>query len=284
MKREYIEDIVSDVTRDFSERAEARRPFETQWRLNMNFYMGNQYCTALPTGEIADVERDYFWQEREVFNHISALVETRLAKLGSVRPSLTVRPFSSDDGDVKTAKASTKILAAACDKLDIDAVLTEGTMWSEICGTVFYCVGWDDRAGIELDDGVFEGDVRVDVVPPLEIYPDSIFAQSVKDCRSVIRARAVDVGELKRVYGKTVEPQSSDVAGLASADVGGGLVAESVLNKYAARPSENTAVLIERYSLPSADKPLGEYAAVANGVLLRYGDLPYVNGDRKSVV
>ena len=285
MKREYIEDIVSDVTRDFSERAEARRPFETQWRLNMNFYMGNQYCTALPTGEIADVERDYFWQEREVFNHISALVETRLAKLGSVRPSLTVRPFSSDDGDVKTAKASTKILAAACDKLDIDAVLTEGTMWSEICGTVFYCVGWDDRAGIELDDGVFEGDVRVDVVPPLEIYPDSIFAQSVKDCRSVIRARAVDVGELKRVYGKTVEPQSSDVAGLASADVGGGLVAESVLNKYAARPSENTAVLIERYSLPSADKPLGEYAAVANGVLLRYGDLPYVNGaDGKRII
>ena len=58
MKREYIEDIVSDVTRDFSERAEARRPFETQWRLNMNFYMGNQYCTALPTGEIADVERE----------------------------------------------------------------------------------------------------------------------------------------------------------------------------------------------------------------------------------
>ena len=101
MTREYREDIVAAVKRDFEARAEARRTFETQWRLNMNFYMGNQFCTATPTGEIADVERDYYWQEREAFNHISSLVETRLAKLNTVRPSLTVRPFSSDDCDIK---------------------------------------------------------------------------------------------------------------------------------------------------------------------------------------
>ena len=138
MTREFREDIIADVKRDFAARVEARRPYETQWRLNMNFYMGNQYCTALPTGEIADVERDYYWQEREVFNHISAIVETRQAKLNTVRPSLTVRPFSSDDGDVKTAKNATKILNSACDRLDVDALLTDGTMWSEICGTGFY--------------------------------------------------------------------------------------------------------------------------------------------------
>ena len=40
MTREFREDIIADVKRDFAARVEARRPYETQWRLNMNFYMG----------------------------------------------------------------------------------------------------------------------------------------------------------------------------------------------------------------------------------------------------
>ena len=278
MKREYREDIIESVTRDYRDRAEARRTYETQWRLNLNFYMGNQYCTALPTGDIADVEREYYWQEREVFNHISALVETRQAKLNTVRPTLTVRPFSSDDDDIKTAKSSTKILSAACDKLDVDKLLTEGTMWSEICGTAFYYVGWDEKSGLRISDGVYEGDVIVDVVSPFEIYPDNLFAQNVSDCRSIIRARSVDVCELKRIYGKVVEPEANDVIGMSAVAVGGGLIADSTLNKLSVKNAEHSAVLIERYTLPSADMPNGEYAVVANGVLLHYGELPYVNG------
>ena len=277
MKREYKEDIIASVTDDYRERAEKRRPFETQWRLDLNFYMGNQFCTATPSGEVADVERDYFWQEREAFNHISPLVETRQAKLNTVRPTLTVRPFSSDDGDVKTAKSATKILNAACDKLDMDAVLTDGTMWSEICGTVFYYIGWDGNAGLFMD-GVYEGDVTVSVVSPFEIYPDNLFAQNIDDCRSIIRARAVDADEIKRIYGKRVEPENVDTVGLSSVAVGGGLTAPAFVNKMGVDTSGRCAVLIERYTLPNADMPDGEYAVVANGVLLHYGPLPYING------
>lgn len=278
MTREYAEDIAAEVKRDFEARAEARRTFETQWRLNMNFYAGNQFCTATPTGEIADVERDYYWQEREVFNHISSLVETRLAKLNTVRPSLTVRPFSSDDGDVKTAKNSAKILSATCDKLDMDAVLAEGAMWSEICGTCFYYVGWDEKAGLEISDGVYEGDVCVSVVSPFEIYPDSVLAQNVKDCRSVIRARAVDVDEIARLYGKRVEPEAAEVFEVAQAAVSGGLTARAAVSKLGAAAAEHSAVVIERYTAPTDDKPDGELAIVANGELLFLGALPFVNG------
>ncbi len=278
MKKEYAEDIAAELRRDYEKRAEARRPFETQWRLNLNFYMGNQFCTAGVNGDITDVERDYYWQEREAFNHISALVETRQAKLNSVRPTLTVRPFSSDDGDVKTAKTSAKILSSTCDKLDMDAVLTEGTMWSELTGTVFYYVGWDDKAGLKIGDGAYEGDVFVRVVSPFEIYPDNVFAQNVGDCRSIITARAVDVAEIKRVYGKTVAPEPSDVMRLGSAAIGGGLTAETAVGKLTSSASEKSATVIERYTLPNDAKPDGEYAVAANGVLLHYGPLPFVNG------
>ena len=278
MKREYEEDLIADIKRDYDARAEARRPFETQWRLNINFYMGNQFCTALPTGEIADVERDYYWQEREVFNHVSSLVETRQAKLNSVRPTLTVRPFSSDDNDIKTAKNSSKILSSTCDKLDMDGVLAEGTMWSEICGTAFYYVGWDDQAGLDIGDGTHEGDVTIDVVSPFEIYPDNVGAQNLDDCRSIIRARAVPVDEIKRIYGKTVKPENIDVASFAQIPNGGGLVSESVINKLSSAAAADSAVVIERYTLPTKEHPRGVYAVVANGVLLSYGDLPYRNG------
>ncbi|MCH5154741.1 MAG: hypothetical protein J1F71_05965 [Clostridiales bacterium] len=278
MTKEFKEDIISSVTRDYQTRAEARRPYETQWRLNLNFYMGNQYCTALPTGDIADVEREYYWQEREVFNHISSLVETRQAKLNTVRPSLTVRPFSSDDDDIKTAKSATKILSAACDKLDVDRLLTEGTMWSEICGTAFYYIGWDERGGLKIGDGVYEGEVYVSVVSPFEIYPDNLFAQNISDCRSIIRARSVNVDEIRRIYGKAVQPEDNNVIGVSAVAVGGGLTADSTLNKLSVVGAERSAVLIERYTMPSKDKPNGEYAVVANGELLHYGELPYVNG------
>lgn len=278
MTREFAEDVVADVKRDFEARAETRRAFETQWRLNMNFYMGNQFCTATPTGEIADVERDYYWQEREVFNHISSLVETRLAKLNTVRPSLTVRPFSSDDGDVKTAKNSAKILSATCDKLDMNTVLAEGAMWSEICGTCFYYVGWDDKAGLKISDGVYEGDVCVSVVSPFEIYPDSVLAQNVKDCRSLIRARAVDVDEIARLYGKRVKPEAAEVFEVAQAAVGGGLTARAAIGKLDVVRADNSAVVIERYTAPTEDKPDGELAIVAGGELLFLGALPFVNG------
>lgn len=278
MTREYREDIVADVKRDFEARAEARRTFETQWRLNMNFYMGNQFCTATPTGEIADVERDYYWQEREAFNHISSLVETRLAKLNTVRPSLTVRPFSSDDCDVKTAKNAAKILSSACDKLDMDAILAEGATWSEICGTCFYYVGWDDKAGLKIGDGAYEGDVCVSVVSPFEIYPDSVLAQNIKDCRSIIRARAVEVDEIERTYGKRVKPESAEVLRMAQAAVGGGLTARAALGKLDIAAADNCAVVIERYAAPTDDKPNGELAIVAGDELLFLGALPFVNG------
>lgn len=44
----------------------------------MNFLMGNQYASITPTGDIDDYGRQYYWQEREVYNHIAPIVEPDL--------------------------------------------------------------------------------------------------------------------------------------------------------------------------------------------------------------
>lgn len=103
-KKAFRDQIVKEVKQDFEERRQKRRPVELAWRLNMNFLMGNQYASITPTGDIDDYGRQYYWQEREVYNHIAPIVETRLAKLTRVKSGVSIRPKTSDECDVQSAK------------------------------------------------------------------------------------------------------------------------------------------------------------------------------------
>ncbi|MGN0789367.1 MAG: hypothetical protein ACI4MY_05460, partial [Christensenellales bacterium] len=60
------EKIVNEVRADWERRRQQRKPLELQWRLNMNFMVGNQYCEITPRGDVEDYGKQYFWQEREV--------------------------------------------------------------------------------------------------------------------------------------------------------------------------------------------------------------------------
>ncbi len=276
----FIEDIVADVKSDFDRRRTERKNLEAVWRLNTDFVMGNQYSFISALGEVEDGERDYFWQEREVFNHISSIVESRLAKLGRVRPKMSVRPASGDDDDISTAKAATKILDGAWQKLDMSEVLSRGTMWAEVTGSVFYKVLWDDSKGIVGYDGtkkVTEGDVRVEVCPPYEIFPSSLTCETMEQLSSIIHARAVHVDEIFRIWGKRVEG-NEDVMCF-DAGFGGGLGVSSMIPVVRKSENKDYALVIERYTRPTVDRPEGEFVVIAGDELLYYGGLPYANGE-----
>lgn len=103
---------MEEIKEDFKERQQARRPYELSWQLNMNFLAGNQYCSVAGDSLVED-EKTFEWQEKQVFNHIAPVYETRLAKLSRVRPKMTVRPFTDEDKDVNSAKLAKKFLKAA---------------------------------------------------------------------------------------------------------------------------------------------------------------------------
>ena len=92
----FEEDLVKEVLDDFKTRQQERKSFETQWELNMNFLMGNQYCSIGPSGEVEEYDKQFYWQEREVYNHIAPIIESRLAKLINMKPTMTVVPASGD--------------------------------------------------------------------------------------------------------------------------------------------------------------------------------------------
>ena len=261
------EALARAVTADFLKRQEERRALERSWQVNIRFLCGDQYCGVLQSGEVGSEEAIFDWQQRGVFNHIAPTVDARLARLSKVRPALSVRAFSDGPEDMKTARLCSNILKAVKGRLDLDRIIARATLWSEVCGTAFYKIVWDcggDGAGRE--GAVREGDVSVAAIPPFEVYPDSLSAESLEEVASLIHARAMPVREISERYG--VELAGRTVERFASPSSG-----ES-------GRMEDAEIVIERYTRPDRAHPLGSLEIAAGGVLLYEGPLPYENGER----
>lgn len=275
-RRKYIDELVSEVTKDFEERRKERLPYERQWQLNMNFLSGNQYCFINGRGDIASDGKTYFWQNRGVYNHLAPIIESRLAKFSRIEPTVSVRPKTDDDKDVAAASLAELIIADAFNRVGIEDVVRRVTSWSETCGTGFYKIVWDNQGGnvVGQADGVdvYEGDVKIIAVSPFEIFPDSLYTTSISDCKSIIHARVMTVSDVKEKYGVTVLGGDVDVYSLESEKKVNGKDDGSVI--------KNAVTVIERYEKPCAEFPSGRLVTVASDKLLYAGELPYINGEK----
>ena len=277
--------IVEEVRQDYNKRREERRNLEAQWQLNINFIMGNQYSYIASNQTIREDEKQYFWQEKEVFNHIAPIVETRISKITSNTPSVTVVPASTEEADIESAKLSKEILNSVANRLNLTDIEKTATTWSEICGTSFYKVVWNTDTGRmvatdEMGRAIKEGDVEVEVISPFEIFPDNLACERMEDVKSIIHARAVEVEEIKTQWGVDVEPENVHAFTLDSVSGNlGGLGYDAHINRVANVELGNHSVVIERYIRPTKSYPNGRLTIVAGDKLLFDGELPYINDE-----
>ncbi|MCL2631181.1 MAG: hypothetical protein FWD49_06675 [Firmicutes bacterium] len=282
-KPEFKEELVDEIQQEFRLRREARRNIEQKWLLNINFLLGNQHSYISPGGDIADNGKQYYWQEREAFNHIAPIIEARLSKFTRVNCAVNVRPASSSDTDINIAKLSGRLIEAT--QLDNNFINLHNTAnyWSEVTGTAFYKIVWSKKAGKMLtncdkDGAVYEGDVKISVCPPYEIYPDTLSATSVSHCRSIIHAKAYPVEAIRDIWGQTIEPEEVSVINTDTVDSGGGFGYAGKSYRVFSEVKRGYAVVIERYEAPTTDYPNGRLHVVAGDKLLFEGELPYENG------
>ena len=283
-RERFEKKVVSDVLRDFEERRERKRGVESGWILNMNFLSGNQYCDASPFGGIVEEDRQFYWQSRRVFNHIAPMVDSRVAKLEKLKPKLTVRAFSDEDGDVKAAQLATGILTFVQDRIGFEEVVSKGVLWSETCGSAFYKVLWDENGGRKIAEDengapIYEGEVCVSVVPPFEIYPDDLCAEDLADVKSLIHAKIVSVDYVAEKYG--VDAQGQAMSELSVTQYSEPSAAKNPVQLgVSATEQRDRVILIERYTRPTAEEKDGRLEIVAGGKLLYYGPLPYKSENR----
>lgn len=284
MKKSAEDLIVKEVLEDFETRVRERKSFDTQWQLNMNFYMGNQYCDVGYGGFVRDVEKEYFWQEREVFNHIAPIIDVRLSKLSKIKPKMTIYPATNDDQDIYTAKFGKKLLDSVSNKMNLIGKINQATKWSEICGTSFYKISWNSNLGQVValeDDGnkIKTGDVEICVCSPFEIYPDSATRESLDDCQSLIHARAYSIKQIKQMYGVDVKGKQINVYSLdGTASNLGGLGIKGFASTLIETTLSNSAIVLEKYVRPNEEYPNGRLIIVAGEKLVYDGELPYCNG------
>lgn len=282
MKQNLEKKLVDETIADFEQRAKERRSFDNQWQLNMNFYMGNQYCDVGYGGFVREVDKQFFWQEREVFNHIAPVIDIRLAKLSKIKPKITIVPATNDEEDIYTAKVGKKILSSVSSKMNLTAKINQATKWSEICGTSFYKISWNSNLGqvVALEgDGkkIKTGDVEISVCSPFEIYPDSSTRESLDECQSIIHARAYSTEQIKQMYGVDAEGKEINVYSLDFASIGG-LGLNGLATKLIETTRKDSAIVLEKYVRPNEKYPDGRLIIVAGDKLVYDGTLPYLNG------
>ena len=276
-QQEYVENLVNEIRQDFIKRQEKRKEIERQWELNMNFLAGNQYRYVNGRGEIADESKEYFWQNRGVFNHIAPIIDSRLSKFAQISPTVSVRPKSDDDAEVSASQVAEKVIESAFKRAGVQKVVNSVTAWSETCGSGFYKIVWNAQGGNQIGeiDGekVFEGDVLVVPVSPFEIFPDNLYNEDIQACDSIIHAKAMSVSQIYEKYGVSVRPEKIGVFSLKSSE------SSTIKQSSDEEVSENSAIVIERYEKPNKNLPFGRLITVCQDKLLYVGDLPYVNGE-----
>ena len=283
-----IEDkiIVDAIRQDFLNRQEERRQFELTWELNMNFYLGNQYSYISTNGSLGDIEKNYYWENREVYNHIAPIIESRLSKLNKIKPHLSIKPFSSTDNDLYSAKLGKTILDSSLEKNKIESLISTALHWSEITGTSFYKITWDNELGDIIgkieDKTISNGDVKISVCSPFEIYPDSNQCLEIEDCESIIEARAIPVSQINNIWGLNLTGEEIDIFELGNNSFISNFAGKSNITKITHSTKHNHVLLIERYEKPNKTNPNGKLTIICQDKLLFDGDLPYENGSKNS--
>lgn len=283
-----IEDkiVVDAIRQDFLNRQEERRQFELTWELNMNFYLGNQYSYISTNGSLGDIEKNYYWENREVYNHIAPIIESRLSKLNKIKPHLSIKPFSSTDNDLYSAKLGKTILDSSLEKNKIESLISTALHWSEITGTSFYKITWDNELGDIIgkieDKTISNGDVKISVCSPFEIYPDSNQCLEIEDCESIIEARAIPVSQINNIWGLNLTGEEIDIFELGNNSFISNFAGKSNITKITHSTKHNHVLLIERYEKPNKTNPNGKLTIICQDKLLFDGDLPYENGSKNS--
>ena len=287
---------VKEIIADYERRKAEKQKLEQSWLLNINFLVGNQYSYISPSGEAIEQEKVNGYETREVFNHIAPIVESRLAKLGKVRPSVAVRPASISEKDREVARLTKAVIDAASVEIGLPNLIKKATIWSEVCGTCFYKVlvsnsssGFEAKKESEKSSSKITGDViekidvsneaegsldvdlKVCVVSPFEIFPSDNGDASVDELASIIHARAISRKEAEESYGIT--GLKGGVVKSLSMDLSGGFSLGMFNQKQIVEKEKDDHVLvIERYTKNASG---GTLEIVVGDTLVYDGEMPF---------
>jgi len=105
-------------------------------------------------------------------NKILPRAQNRAARLCKNPPKYDVRPESPDTEDKDASRLGIDVINMVWDVQRINQQRISLIMWVQQAGYAFVKTCWDPTLGRYMGNGEWEGDVRVDMVSPLEVFQD----------------------------------------------------------------------------------------------------------------
>ena len=265
-------------------RASASRvAHEGVWMTNIAYLLGYdniRYDTV--TRSFQPANRRSGGKNRLHVNKILPTVQNRLARLCKSPPKYDVRPEGNRQEDKDDARYSLNVLTAMWDKLSLNRKRIPLYMWVQQCGHAWIKVCYDATAGKPMVDPLanklsFEGDLRAEVVPAFEIFPDPL----AKTEDEVLASWLIQCKVRKLDYFKTQYPEKGHLVKEEEAWLLSSQYEQRVntLNNKSASSNtaeafKNTALEMVKYEARSEKYPMGRMIVVANGVKLEDKPLP----------
>jgi len=246
------EEVVAFVKDKWENRTQRRQNLEKQWYINVAYYMGFQYLVWDANDKRLALPNAPSWRVRLVVNKLQVIVRRQVAKYLKQKPVWHTIPATTDEDDILRAKTSTSVLRYYWRLRNINQVLVDVFTWTGCTGNAFLRPYWDPSLGPEMEikpedlsgeygedqqsmfqkgmeklqaifgkrpEGELEGmathqgDLDYEVAPPFMIDPDPQ-AKFMDRCAFVIETRNKSPADIKRQYGKDVQPDSSSDSNL----------------------------------------------------------------------
>ena len=289
-------ELVSHIKRKVEESRSSgsRVTHEGIWMTNIAYLLGFDsvyYDTSTRQFKAVGRGTQYLRRNRIHVNKILPTVQNRLAKLCKNPPKYDVRPKSNEPTDKEAADLALKILTMVWDNQRINKKQLDLVMWAQQCGHAYIKVSFDEQLGKQLptlDDGdlAYEGDIRVDVVSPFEMFPDPL-AKTLDECQWIVQAKVRKLDYFKTHYPDRGHLVHEEDAWLLSAQYEARI---NQLNNQGPTTSgvtmalKNSAIEVSYYEKRSNKHPNGRLVVSANGVLLEnkalpVGEIPFAKFD-----
>lgn len=263
----------------------SRIAYEAIWLTNIAYMLGFSGVSYDPIQrqyKNIDPTQKYMRKSRMRVNKILPTIQNRLARICKNPPEYDVKPNSNETEDKDAARLGLQVVEDIFDKQNFESKRQELHMATQQFGYAFLQVSWDPECGKCMYDPEssqmqgYEGDVRVDVLSPFEVFTDPL-AKRMEDTTWWVKAKVRKLSYFHERYQERGQAVKEEDAWLLSSQYEqriNALTSAGITGASIHQQMKNSAIEITYYEKRSKDYPNGRMVVVANGILLEDKELP----------